>query len=180
VGSNRLTEAVARYYFKLLAYKDEYEVARLYTRPEFAKRLDAAFEGRYSLTFHLAPPLLAKPDPVSGEPRKRAFGPWMMTVFRILAKLRRLRGTTLDPFGYSEERRRERQLILDYERTIEELLGALSRENHATAIALASIPEEIRGFGPVKARHLEKAKADEAALLARFRAPGGAPARAAA
>jgi indolepyruvate ferredoxin oxidoreductase len=180
VGGTRLTEAVARYYFKLLAYKDEYEVARLFTRPEFMQRVDSAFEGDFKLRFHLAPPLIAKPDPVTGEPRKRAFGPWMMSVFRLLARLKGLRGTALDVFGYSEERRRERRLVAEYERTLEEILVGLGRDNHATAVALASIPEEIRGFGPVKARHLGKAKAHEEELLARFRAAGGAPEKAAA
>jgi indolepyruvate ferredoxin oxidoreductase len=180
VGGTRLAEAVARYYFKLLAYKDEYEVARLYARPEFMQRVNAAFEGDFRLRFHLAPPLIAKPDPTTGEPRKRAFGPWMMSAFRLLAALKGLRGSAFDVFGYSEERRRERQLIVDYERTIEEILAGLSRENHATAVAIAAIPEEIRGFGPVKARHLEKARAHEADLLARFRAHGSAPEKAAA
>ena len=117
---------------------------------------------------------------MTGEPRKRAFGPWMMPVFRVLARLKGLRGTALDVFGYSDERRRERQLIVDYEKAIEEILAGLSRDNHATAVAIAGIPEEIRGFGPVKARNLEKAKANEAELLARFRAPSGAPQKAAA
>jgi indolepyruvate ferredoxin oxidoreductase len=180
VGGTRLTEAVARYYFKLLAYKDEYEVARLFTRPDFMQRVDGAFEGDFKLRFHLAPPLIAKPDPVTGEPRKRAFGPWMMSVFRLLARLKGLRGTALDIFGYSDERRRERELIVDYEQALEEILAGLGRDNHATAVAIASIPEEIRGFGPVKARHLEKAKVHEAALLTRFRAAGGAPEKAAA
>jgi len=180
VGGTRLTEAVARYYFKLLAYKDEYEVARLYARPEFAQQVSAAFEGGFKLRFHLAPPLIARPDAVTGEPRKRVFGPWMMTVFRLLARLKGLRGTALDIFGYSEERRRERQLIVDYGKAIEEVLAGLSRDNHATAVAIAEIPEEIRGFGPVKARNLEKAKASESELLARFRAPGEVPRKAAA
>ena len=116
-----------------MAYKDEYEVARLYTQPDFAQRLSATFEGDYTLKFHLAPPVLAKPDPVTGVPRKRAFGPWMMSAFKVLAKLRGLRGTAFDFFGRTEERRLERQLIVDYERTIDELLGTLNRENHATA-----------------------------------------------
>jgi indolepyruvate ferredoxin oxidoreductase len=174
----KLTDAVARYFFKLMAYKDEYEVARLYTRPEFAQRLQATFEGDYTLKFHLAPPILAKPDPVTGVPRKRAFGPWMMTAFKILAKLRGLRGTALDPFGRTEERRMERQLIADYETTIGELLGKLDRDNHATAVAIASIPDEIRGYGHIKLRTLKTAKANEADLLAAFRAPRS-PAKAA-
>jgi indolepyruvate ferredoxin oxidoreductase len=175
----RLTEAVARYYFKLMAYKDEYEVARLYTRPEYLQRLTASFEGDFKLKFHLAPPILSKPDPVTGEARKREFGPWVMSAFRVLAKLKGLRGTALDVFGRTAERRQERQLIVDYQRTLEELVAKLDRSNHATAIAIASIPEEIRGFGHVKARHLKAAKDKEAALLASFRAPASAPAKAA-
>ena len=165
----KLTEAVARYAFKLMAYKDEYEVARLYTRPEFTERLQATFEGDYALKFHLAPPILAKPDPVTGVPRKREFGPWTMRAFKLLAKLRGLRGTAFDVFGRTEERRMERQLIVDYERTIAELLAKLDRDNHATAVAIASIPDEIRGYGHIKLRTLKTAKANEADLLAAFR-----------
>jgi len=179
IGGTRLAEAVARYYFKLLAYKDEYEVARLYARPEFRQRLDAAFEGDFKLRFHLAPPLLARADPVTGEPRKRAYGTWMMAAFRVLARLKGLRGTAFDVFGYSAERRLERQLVAEYEQTVETILAGLNRDTHATAVAIASVPEEIRGFGPIKARHIERAKAREAELLAQLRTPA-APQRAAA
>jgi len=175
----KLAEAVARYYFKLMAYKDEYEVARLYTRPEFLQRVNATFDGDFKLKFHLAPPLLSKPDPVTGEAKKSEFGPWMLTAFRVLAKLKGLRGTALDVFGKTDERRMERQLITDYERTIEELLAQLDRDRHATAVTIASIPEEIRGYGHVKQRHLKAAKAKEAELLAAFRSPASAPAKAA-
>ena len=167
----KLTEAVARYAFKLMAYKDEYEVARLYTRPEFRQRLQATFEGDYKLKFHLAPPILAKPDPVTGVPRKREFGPWMMPAFKLLARLRGLRGTPFDLFGRTEERRLERQLITGYEQTVDELLARLGRDNHATAVAIASIPEEIRGYGHIKLRTLKTAKANQADLLAAFRSP---------
>jgi indolepyruvate ferredoxin oxidoreductase len=175
----RLTEAVARYYFKLMAYKDEYEVARLYTRPEYMQRVNAAFEGNFRLKFHLAPPILSKPDPATGEARKREFGPWVMSAFRVLAGLKGLRGTALDVFGRTEERRLERQLIVEYQRTLEEVVAKLDRANHATAVAIASVPEEIRGFGHVKVRHLRAAKEKEAKLLAEFRAPASAPAKAA-
>jgi len=154
-----------------MAYKDEYEVARLYTRPEFMQRLQGTFEGEYSLKFHLAPPIFAKPDPVTGVPRKRAFGPWMMSAFKVLARLKGLRGTAFDVFGRTEERRTERQLIADYERTVEELLARLDRDNHAGAVAIAGTPDEIRGFGHVKAASLKQAKAKEAELLAAFRSP---------
>jgi indolepyruvate ferredoxin oxidoreductase len=173
-GSSALAEAVARYYYKLLAIKDEYEVARLYTRPEFRQRLEATFEGDYRLKFHLAPPLLAKPDPVTGIAQKREYGPWMMSAFAWLAKFKGLRGSMLDVFGRTAERRMERQLVVDYERSIDELLARLDRANHATAVAIASIPEEIRGYGHVKHRHVEAAKAKEAELLAAFRSPAAA------
>jgi indolepyruvate ferredoxin oxidoreductase len=164
-----LALAVARYYFKLLAYKDEYEVARLYTNGEFQRRLGEQFEGDYKLAVHLAPPLLSGIDPNSGRPRKRRFGPWMLRVFGLLARLRFLRGTPLDPFGYSEERRAERRLIREYEALIAEILGTLDRDRLEDAIALASLPDEIRGFGPVKAAAIAQARERKAALLERFR-----------
>jgi indolepyruvate ferredoxin oxidoreductase len=180
-GKTALTEAVARYYFKLLAIKDEYEVARLYTDGDFLKRVAAQFEGDYKLTFHLAPPLSNKPDPVTGEAKKSTYGPWMMTAFRVLAKMKWLRGTALDVFGKTHERRTERRLITDYEALIDELLPRLAAHNHAIAVELASIPEHIRGYGHVKDRHLKVAKAKEAELVASFRAaaPGAAAALAA-
>jgi len=176
-GGTKLAEAVARSYAKLLAYKDEYEVARLYASGDFAKRIEAMFEGDYRLVFHLAPPLLARPDPRTGEPRKMRFGPWMMTVFRLLAKLKGLRGTWLDPFGRTAERRMERELIREYEETVELLLAGLSRDNHALAVEIASLPEEIRGFGHIKAKAVAAARAKREQLLARYRAE---PVRAAA
>ena len=169
-GQTALTEAVARYYFKLLAIKDEYEVARLYTDGEFAKRVAAQFEGDYKLTFHLAPPLSNKPDPVTGEAKKSDYGPWMMSAFSVLARMKGLRGTAFDIFGRTAERRMERQLITDYEALIDELLPRLAAHNHAIAVELASIPEHIRGYGHVKERHLKAAKAKEAELVAAFRA----------
>ncbi len=175
-GKTALTEAVARYYFKLLAIKDEYEVARLYADGDFAKRVAAQFEGDYKLKFHLAPPLSNKPDAASGEAKKSTYGPWMMTAFRVLAKMKWLRGTALDVFGKTRERRTERQLITDYEALIDELLPRLAAHNHAIAVELAGVPEHIRGYGHVKDRHLKAAKAKEAELVASFRAaaPGAA------
>jgi indolepyruvate ferredoxin oxidoreductase len=169
-SNTALSEAVARYYFKLLAIKDEYEVARLYTDGEFVKRVAAQFEGDYKFRFYLAPPLTSGPDPKTGEPRKRSYGPWMMSAFRVLAAMRKLRGTPLDVFGKTAERRRERQLITDYEALIEELLPRLAAHNHGLAVELAGIPEHIRGYGHVKERHLKAAKAKEAELVAAFRA----------
>jgi indolepyruvate ferredoxin oxidoreductase len=174
-GACGLAEAVARYLFKLMAYKDEYEVARLYTDGTFEKQVRNEVGGdNLRLEFHLAPPLLARRDPATGLPRKMNFGPWMMGAFRLLAKFKFLRGTALDIFGHSQERRTERKLIADYEATLDEVLGALNADNHAIAIGLAAIPEKIRGFGHVKERHLEAAKADEASLFEQFRS-GRAP-----
>jgi indolepyruvate ferredoxin oxidoreductase len=174
-GKSGLAEAVARYLFKLMAYKDEYEVARLYTDGAFLKQVENEFSGdNLRFEFHLAPPILTKPDGRTGAPKKMSFGPWMMTGFRLLAKLKVLRGTAFDPFGYSVERRTERKLIADYETTLAELFDRLTPENHALAVGIAAIPEKIRGFGHVKARHLVAAKADEAALKEQFR-DGPAP-----
>jgi indolepyruvate ferredoxin oxidoreductase len=176
-GMTDLSEAVARYFFKLLAIKDEYEVARLYAETDFVARVAAQFEGNYKLTFHLAPPTTNKPDAKTGEAAKSAYGPWMLPVFRVLAKMRKFRGTAFDLFGRTDERKRERALIADYERLVDELLAKLSPANYETAVALASIPEHIRGYGHVKERHLKDAKAREAELLARFRgAPASQPA----
>jgi len=165
-----LTDAVARYYFKLLAYKDEYEVARLYADPAFARKVEAMFEGGYRLKFHLAPPIFNRPDPRTGEASKSQFGAWMMIAFRILAKLKGLRGTPLDIFGMSEERKTERRLIVEYETVVAEMLERLDRENLKLAVEIASVPEHIRGFGHVKRRHLGEAKKRETELIAAFRA----------
>jgi indolepyruvate ferredoxin oxidoreductase len=169
-GGSQLAEAVARYYFKLMSYKDEYEVARLHSDPAFAGRIQGMFEGPYTLKFHLAPPMLSKADPRTGEARKSEFGSWMMAVFRVLARLKGLRGTVLDPFGMTTERRTERRLIAEYEATVIELLERLDRDNHKLAVEVAAIPDRIRGFGHVKRRHLSEAKKREAELLAAFRA----------
>lgn len=168
----KLTEAVARYYYKLMSYKDEYEVARLHTDGQFLNQVKSTFDGGYTLKFHMAPPLLAKRDPVTGHLRKMEFGPWVLHVFRALAALKGLRGTPLDIFGYTAERRMERQLIKDYKKTVEGMLSALNAKNYEIAVEIASIPEHIRGYGHVKEDHLKKAKEQEAALLARFNAPG--------
>ncbi|WP_395693551.1 indolepyruvate ferredoxin oxidoreductase family protein [Piscinibacter sp.] len=177
LASTKLAEAVARYLFKLMAYKDEYEVARLHTDPAFTAKIAGMFEGDVKLTHHLAPPLLAKTND-KGELIKKAYGPWMRTAFGLLAKMKGLRGTALDPFARSEERKTERALIGEYRECIEELLRTLSAANLAQATEIARIPEEIRGFGHVKARHLVAARAKWATLMAQWRA--GAPARQAA
>lgn len=169
-----LAEAVARNLFKLMAYKDEYEVARLYADTSFLTRVKSAFDGDLRFEFHLAPPMLAKRDPVTGEPKKKSYGPWMLKVFALLAKFKFLRGTPLDPFGYSEDRRTERRLVADYQALLATIAAELTPLNHQTALALASLPEKIRGFGPVKARSIAMVKAEESAFYEHFRT-GAAP-----
>lgn len=169
-GSTDLSEAVARYFFKLMAYKDEYEVARLYTSGDFRRKLEQQFDGDYKLHFHLAPPLLAKKN-AQGQLQKQEFGPWVFTVFKVLAKFRGLRGGLFDIFGHTEERKSERQLIGDYEKTVAGLLDKLDAGNAGLAAEIASIPEQIRGYGHVKEAHLHKAKAREAELLAEWKNP---------
>jgi indolepyruvate ferredoxin oxidoreductase len=164
-GSVQLSEAVARSYFKLLAYKDEYEIARLYTDPEFAHALNANFEEGFKLRFHLAIPALSRPDPDTGEPRKRSYGPWLLSVFNLLAPFKFLRGTPADPFGYGPERRLERSLIKEYEIALDAILPALRPETIALAVEVARLPQGIRGYGPIKQRSAEAARQQQAELL---------------
>ncbi len=173
-GMSGLAEAVARYYFKLLAYKDEYEVARLYSDGAFQEKLARQFTDGSKISVHLAPPLFAKRDPVTGYPLKKAYGPWVFGAFKWLAKLKRLRGTAFDPFGYTAERKTERQLITHYEALIVEILTRLNHDNHTLAVDIASLPEHIRGFGHVKERHLAEVRTRETALLDAFRQPQAA------
>lgn len=168
VSGKRLSTAVARYLFKLMAYKDEYEVARLHTQTEFEESLHAQYEPGFKIAHHLAPPLLSKKN-AKGELIKRRFGPWIRPLFRGVATLRFLRGTPLDVFGYSQERRHERAAIDTYRQTILELLTSLKQDNVDLAVQIASIPENIRGYGHVKAQHVADAKAKQAELLARWR-----------
>jgi indolepyruvate ferredoxin oxidoreductase len=168
-GETTLTQAVARSLFKLMAYKDEYEVARLYAETDFLKRVADRFEGPYELHFHLAPPLLGDRDPATGHLQKRSFGPWMLPLFRALAKLRRLRGTPFDVFGRTQERRLERQLISDYEALLDEILACLSPASHSTAVEVAGLPLAVRGFGHVKEANLARVKGRETTLLSRLR-----------
>ena len=171
-GSAVLTEAVARGYFKLLAYKDEYEVARLYTDPEFTQALGAAFEGAYKLRFHLAIPALSRPDPVTGEPTKRSYGPWLISALQLLAPLKFLRGTALDIFGYGAERRLERRLLAEYEATLEALLALLRADTLVLAAEVAGLPERIRGYGPIKARSIAAARERQAELMTAMKTGG--------
>ena len=171
--STKLTEAVARYLFKLMAYKDEYEVARLHADTRFLAKVAAQFEGEmgkdYQLAYHLAPPSIADKN-AKGELQKRRFGPWMLTAFKVLARCKGLRGTPFDPFGRNDERRVERELVREYRDSIEEVLRALGPANLALATEIARVPEMIRGYGHVKARHLEAARPKWDALMAEWRA----------
>ncbi len=169
-GSDALAESVARGWFKLLAYKDEYEVARLYSSGEFRRRLEQQFQGDYTLHVHLAPPLLARKD-AQGRLLKREYGPWMFTAFRLLAKLKFLRGSALDVFGHTAERRQERQLIADYARTVDELLDGLDADNLSLAVEIAALPEHMRGYGHVKEAAVHAARERERVLLAQWRNP---------
>lgn len=168
-GDGTLTDTIARSLFKLMSYKDEYEVARLFTNGTFAASLGEAFEGKIELTFHMAPPLFARRDKATGELRKRAFGGWMLPMLRLMAKGRRLRGTMFDPFGYTAERRMERRLIADYEALIDTLLATLRRDNLAAATRIAAMALEIRGFGHVKEKAVARYELDVASAVAEYR-----------
>ncbi len=165
-GSQALTQAVARNLYRLMAIKDEYEVARLYTDGRFAEQIEQQFEGDVTLKVHLAPPLLARRNPVTGLPEKRTFGPWVLYAMKFLAKGKRLRGTRLDVFGWTAERKAERALLSDYEARIERLLPKLSQANLGLAAQYAAVPDAIRGFGHVKAANVKKAEARYAELEA--------------
>jgi len=170
-GSTSLTEAVARNLHRVLANKDEYEVARLYTDGTFAASLAKAFEDGGRVSLHLAPPLLSRADPVTGRPAKRMFGSWIMPLLRGLAAIKGLRGTTFDPFGWSGERRRERKLIDDYEADLATILSSLSPDNHGLCVALALVPDGIKGFGPVKMKAMDEAAERRAEILAALNRP---------
>lgn len=167
-GTDELTKSVARSYAKLLAYKDEYEVARLYSSKEFRQKLDAQFDGKMKLSVHLAPPILPGKDVATGRPKKREFGTWIFPVFKTLASLKRLRGTALDIFGYTAERKMERQLIADYEETLGKILDELTHEKLSLACKIADLPDTIRGFGPVKEGNVALAAKTKAELMAKW------------
>ncbi len=171
-GSTRLTASVARYLSKLMAYKDEFEVARLYSSGEFRQRLEQNFDGDYTVKFNLAPPLFAKKDPVTGHLKKSEFGPWVFKAFAVLARLRKHRGAWWDVFSKTAERQAERQLIEDYSKRITELLNALNPENLDLAVEIAEVPEHIRGYGHIKEASIVKAQARWTELLAQWRQPG--------
>lgn len=170
-GLSGLTRAVATYAYKLMAYKDEYEVARLQTDPEFKQKLDEAFDGNYKLKYHLSPPLFARKDKITGRPRKYEIGSWIVPIYKVLAKMKGLRGTTLDVFGYTAERKMERGLIQAYEKTIDELISSLDHDNHSLAIEIASLPDKIRGYGYIKEDSVTATKAELKGLMERYKAP---------
>ena len=169
----RLSQAVARYLFKLMAYKDEYEVARLHTDAAFTSKISEMFEGDFKIVHHLAPPTTAQKDE-KGQLKKKAYGPWMRKAMGVLAGMKGLRGTVLDPFGRTEERKTERALIVEYRQCIETLLKDLSVDKLALAVEIASIPEDIRGYGHVKERNLAAARTKWQGLMQRWNAPAAA------
>jgi indolepyruvate ferredoxin oxidoreductase len=171
--SPAMAEAVARNLFKLMAYKDEYEVARLHTDETFLKRIADQFEGDFTLNYHLAPPLISRKN-AQGELVKQKFGPSMLRGFKVLSKLRFLRGTALDVFGYTEERRSERALIAQYRDAIEELMRGFNPERQALALEIARIPDKIKGYGHVKERHLKVARLQWDGLMLAWRSPASA------
>ena len=163
---------MARNFYKLMAYKDEYEVARLYSDGDFRRRAAQAFEdGNHRMTVHLAPPLLARRDPETGHLEKREYGPWIFTAFAVLAKFKGLRGGPFDPFGRTAERKAERRLIADYETTIRELIDGLDAETHDLAVQIANIPEDIRGYGHIKEASMACAADRKVELMRLFRDP---------
>jgi indolepyruvate ferredoxin oxidoreductase len=165
-ASTELTEPVAKNLFKLMSYKDEYEVARLYTDGSFAKKVSEKFDGDFSLKFYLAPPIFAQRDKTTGHLRKKEFGGWMIHTFRVLAKLKFLRGGAFDPFGRTEERRTERKLIENYLTMIDQRIVGLKAAQIPLLARLARVPETIRGFGHVKEGNIKQAMAETARLEA--------------
>ena len=172
----RLSQAVARYLFKLMAYKDEYEVARLHTDAAFTSKISDMFEGDFKIVHHLAPPTTAQKDD-KGHLKKKSYGPWMRKAMGVLAGMKGLRGTALDPFGRTEERKTERALIVEYRQCIETLLKSLTADKLALAVEIASIPEDIRGYGHVKENHLAAARTKWQNLMQRWNAPQAASAQ---
>src|SRR3954469_9367857 len=178
LSATALTEAVARSLFKLMAYKDEYEVARLHMQSGFLDELKREFEDGFSVKYHLAPPFLPSERDARGRPRKRAFGQWIQLPLAALARLKGLRGTVFDPFGYTVERRAERELITWYDGVIRRLLGGLDAAHLPSLVAIAKAPMDIRGYGPVKDAAIGKVKAEVERLFAELDAPSPAKMRA--
>ncbi|WP_175938285.1 indolepyruvate ferredoxin oxidoreductase family protein [Caballeronia sp. BCC1704] len=171
-GDFLLTEAVAKNLHKLMAYKDEYEVARLYADSAFIEKVRGSFEGDWKIKFHLAPPSMSKKD-AHGHLVKKQYGPWMMSAMRVLARMKFLRGTALDPFGRTEERKMERALIGEYEALVKELIAGLTPQKLPLAVELASLPDSMRGYGHIKENNVKAAKVKWEKLLARWRSNEG-------
>jgi indolepyruvate ferredoxin oxidoreductase len=171
-GSEALLDTVARHYFALLAYKDEYEVARLHTESGFIANLRRYFGADVALSFHLSPPLFARLDPATGRPKKYELGPWMLPLLRLLAKLKWLRGTKLDPFRWSADRRLERELLARYEALLDRVVAELDAARFELAVTLAALPAEARGYGPIKAAGATRARAAEQRLLRQWAEAG--------
>jgi indolepyruvate ferredoxin oxidoreductase len=167
-GATTLSKVVAQSYHKVLAYKDEYEVARLYTNGDFIKELKAQFSGNYKVKFHMAPPILAGTDQATGRPKKRTFGPWMLRALSLLARFKYLRGTAFDIFGYHHDRKAERALIKSYEADVRFVVQSLTADNYELCVELLSLPLAIKGYGPVKAANIETAKASHHILMTRL------------
>jgi len=168
IDKNNFSNAVAINYFKLMSYKDEYEVARLYSNKEFISKINNTFEGNFKINFHLAPPIFYKKDKVTGNPLKMHFGSWTMILFKFISTLKFLRGTYFDPFAYLDERKIERLLINDYKDRILEICSKLTKDNYTLAVEIASIPDQIRGFGYIKNKNIEIAKSCEDRLMSAF------------
>jgi len=166
-GGMRLTRTVAESLYKLMAYKDEYEVARLYSAPDFIADLTAQFEDVKKVKVMLAPPMLSPIDPATGRPKKRAFGPWVFSAFKMLTKMKRLRGTRFDPFGYTAERQGERAMIAAFEADLDLIADTLGSVQYGLLVELARVPDMVRGYGPVKEANVGKAEARRASLLQR-------------
>jgi indolepyruvate ferredoxin oxidoreductase len=179
LGTEGITEAVARSLFKLMAYKDEYEVARLHAAPSFRRELEETFEGDFRVSYHLAPPLIGSESDWRGRPKKRTFGPWMLQAFRILAALKPLRGTLFDPFGQTAERRMERDLVAWYRETVERCLRDLDTTGQNSWREILSLPMRIRGYGPVKQEAVARIRSETARQLSQIEAAGKQPAEAA-
>jgi indolepyruvate ferredoxin oxidoreductase len=170
-GSHVLQEAVARHYFAVLAYKDEYEVARLHTESGFLESVRRNFGSGVRMSFHLSPPLIAARDAATGRPRKYELGPWVLPLLRVLAKFRGLRGTKLDPFGYGADRRLERDLLARYEALLDRIVAELDEPRFELAVRLAELPGQVRGYGPIKREAAAHAQATERQLWEQWAAP---------
>jgi len=170
-STSSVSKAVAKSLFKLMAYKDEYEVARLYTDTGFMEKIDRMMEGDYKVKYNLAPPLFAKKDPHTGELKKSEYGPWMKKAFEILPRFKFLRGTALDPFGYLAERKEERLILKQFEGTVSQLIEKLTADNYATAIEIAELPMKVRGYGHVKDKAISQYRKDLDQLMGNFKNP---------